>query len=329
MKPRSAEKALKALVALDRAQQYGYREVADTIITALNTSFNAGYRAARDSAFLLDNPHSAGLTSLIGIPWARWQWDLLTGCTQGCVDCPARAYADAAPAQFIADKEHFDQQGASRHDIFAPCRHADVLRAPFDTPTPRSDDPAYFRVLTCWYSDIFDAGIAPAWRDDLFAVIRQCAEHGKPWRFLLRTCQPNNLPDLDWPENVELCLSVTRQMQVADAEAVMKKLRARQPTIPVNLLYDPGEAALRFSTLQGFGWLYLGSLPGAPARDGARHLSGDECYALRAQAALAGCAYTRSPGIRLARLDELSARIKEENPADIVRALCRRMKEWM
>jgi hypothetical protein len=58
-------------------------------------------------------------------------------------------------------------------------------------------------------------------------------------------------------------------------------------------------------------------------------MTGDELYALRAQTALAGCAYTRSPGIRLARLDELSARGTEEDPAEIVRALFRRMEQWL
>ena len=328
LKPRSAEKGLKALKAADSARQNGYSAESDIIIDALNKSFNAGYKAAIASGFLLENVKPSCFTPLKGIAWARWQWDVITGCPHGCKDCPARAFAQAAPMRFLANKIHFAEQSENRQEIFNVRRHREVMRAPFDTPVSRSDDPAYTRVLTCWYSDILDVGIKPEWRAELLSAIRKCNEEGRPWQFLLRTCQPKRLLEILWPDNVEICISVSRQAQVSDAIEVMMDLHRQQPGISLNLLYDPRERILDFATLKGFHWLYLGSLPGASTCYDACRMTIDEFYALRAQAALAGCRFTRSPGICLATLDELAEWIEEIDAADIIRALYHRMEAW-
>jgi hypothetical protein len=53
----------------------------------------------------------------------------------------------------------------------------------------------------------------------------------------------------------------------------------------------------------------------------------DEFYALRVQAALAGCAFTRSPGIHLAELDEYSGMLNDANK--LVRELYQKMGRWI
>jgi hypothetical protein len=227
------------------------------------------------------------------------------------------------------DKEQIEKQETQRAKIFDACMHVAASRAPFNTPAPRIDDPAHFRVVTCWYTDIFDPGIPPKWLAELLEHIRECSNDGKPWQFLLRTCQPQYLPEIDWPDNVEICITIMRQSQVADAEAAIKKLHARQPNLPLHILYDPCEEAISFSTLAGVSWLYIGALPGAPTRKDARRLTLDEFFALRVQAAFADCKITLSPHIHLQGIDEFTASFLDDNPVDVLLALHQRVNKWI
>jgi protein gp37 len=121
------------------------------------------------------------------------------------------------------------------------------------------------RVFCASLADVFDNQVAPAWRADLFALIRECRE--LDW--LLLTKRPQNirkmLPD-DWGDgysNVWLGMTAEDQMRFDQRWPHLSRVRS----VIKFISYEPAIGPLRLPSLGPYpDWLISGGESGGGAR---------------------------------------------------------------
>ena len=236
---------------------------------------------------------------------AQLAWEYVTGCGQGCPECPIRAYAVRVPAKCLADTLKIEAQLERRLNISAPYLHSNRRQAPLETDPPGGILlPSATRILTCWLGDLFAPAIAESWREDVLSVIRACASRSLPWKFLIRTCHPEALLHIDWPSNVELGIYIWRRQQLANVDDALKNLRRKYPTINRFLTVSPRAELLDFTSLNDCSWLYVGDYP-ANAVDPHDRPTLQQFTELSNQAKAEKCHLIPAPGLHFATPEEM------------------------
>ena len=308
MKPTTAEKSLKVITAIDLALAHEMTSEAHKIVDCLNQSVLCGFKEAMNLGIHREHINPRQLQRLSGHTMlAQWQWDPLTGCAGGCMDCPIRTHAQAAPAIFLDNTPDFAPQLERRQKIFAPFFHRNRLYAPMESDMPddaAANSPAY-HMLTCWGGDLFGPGISTEWREEILMVMRASANARLLWRFLLRTCHPEEMLKINWPANVDLGIYLWRKDQIIATMAALRKLRRQFPTHHTFLTVPPRAELLHFTSLADCSYLYLGDFPTRGSRiEKHDHLTTLQYSDLRKQIALDHCRLIVPTHLRLPAQDE-------------------------
>ena len=177
--------------------------------------FEAYYEAAgkRGPVMNVTNDH---------VGWALHTLNVVTGCTWTCPFCYAREIA-----------------GLRYPQGFVPTVRPERLLAPANTTVPRRhlDDPGCRRVFLGSQADWMD----PCFPDAVVrATLDACRAHPE-WEFLTLTKQPQRLADSEYPPNVWVGVTVTRQGQVAPMEAALSRVEAPVRWVSFEPLHGPVE----------------------------------------------------------------------------------------
>ena len=184
-----------------------------TAVAALRDRFATYYAAAGKRGPVLNRTNDH-------VGWVAWTLNPLTGCTWTCPFCYAREIAALRYAQG-----------------FAPTVHPGRLLAPANTAVPEAlaGDPAARRVFLMSQADWMD----PSFPDGVVqSVLAMCAENPE-WEFLTLTKQPDRLAAFEYPDNVWVGVTVTRQGQVAGMESAFAGLDATVRWVSFEPLHGP------------------------------------------------------------------------------------------
>jgi protein gp37/ParB-like chromosome segregation protein Spo0J len=308
MGAKKVEQAAAVVEAIDRLTKNGRAGEAEIIRSELNrASVNRAYTVAfemgvlgttsagqcreDDAGVLIDTwqtmppsetkallekdwpPNSFTRLSSGGAEWARWSWDPVTGCLQGCEYCEAR---DRAVKR-------------CRHG-FEPFFYPGRLKAPAITKlgNPGAGDGAQRNVLTCSMADLFGEWMP----ENIISRVLEAARAAPQWNFLLATKNPGRLTSFQFPKNAWVGASVDSQASIDATENAFTNLHAT-----VKWLWcEPMRDRLTFARLELFDWLVIGGAnPSSqtsefrPPRDWVHHLW--------VQAKAAGCKVYEMPNL--------------------------------
>ncbi len=168
------------------------------------------------------------------IEWAKWSWNPVTGCKHGCRYCYARDIA----RRFYGEYD------------FEPTFHPARLLAPENTKPPKTDDIGYHNVFVCSMADLFGHWVPAEW---IVRVLKACRD-APQWNFLFLTKNPEQLVDIDFPDNAWVGTTVDTQVRVSPAEKAFKRVKAKVKFLSCEPLLEN----LAFSTLEVFDWVIIG-----------------------------------------------------------------------
>ena len=191
----------------------GFRSLNRKTFKALGRAFKKHFDAkgGKGPVMNLTNEH---------VGWALWTLNVATGCTWTCPFCYAREIA----------KLRYEQG-------FAPTIHPERFLAPAGTRIPKkyADLPEARRVFLGSQTDWMDPSF-PDWV--IQATLDMCAENPE-WTFMTLTKQPERLADFEYPDNVWIGITVTRQGQVAAAEEAFAEIDAAVRWVSFEPLHGP------------------------------------------------------------------------------------------
>lgn len=181
------------------------------------------------------------------IEWTDMTWNPVTGCTkisQGCKHCYAERMAHRLHAM-----------GASRYaNEFRLTLHEDLLDRPKSWRRPR-------RVFVNSMSDLFHDDVPVGFIRRAFDTMAACPQHC----FQILTKRSRRLrelaPDLPWPSNIWMGVSVENQSVVKRVEDL-----AKTPAVVRFLSCEPLIGPLERLPLEGIHWVIVGGESGPGAR---------------------------------------------------------------
>ena len=96
------------------------------------------------------------------IEWAKWTWNPVTGCKQGCPYCYARDAANLHYTQFPADQR------------FEPRIWEERLTAPSNTKIPKDKqgEPGWNHVFVCSMASLFGEWVEEKWINQVLDACR-------------------------------------------------------------------------------------------------------------------------------------------------------------
>ena len=176
--------------------------------------------------------------SKLGIEWAQWSWNPVTGCLHTCPYCYARDIAE----RFTSAYPHG----------FEPVFRPDRLNAPGLTEVgPEAEfDTRYRNVFTCSMADLFGRWVPREWIEVVLKVIAENPQ----WNFLCLTKFPKRMAEFDIPPNAWMGTTVDLQARVPAAEAAFEKVGSGVRWLSVEPMLEP----LKFTRLDLFDWIVIG-----------------------------------------------------------------------
>ena len=174
----------------------------------------------------------------VGIEWAQWSWNPITGCLHECPYCYARDITER-------------YQKAFPHG-FAPLLWPERLAAPRLTKVPKqaAEDTRFRNVFTCSMADLFGRWVPREWIEMILEEMRVC----KQWNFLCSTKFPKRMAEFDIPSNVWMGTTVDLQARVANAEAAFAKVNSKVRWLSIEPMIEP----ITFKQLERFHWVVIG-----------------------------------------------------------------------
>ena len=258
MTGKTAELALRVVIAIDNASANGHQEHADFFIARLNKKVLRGYKSAQALGYLTEGMIKTSMTAIKHCSWAHWrQWDPLTGCQGTCLYCSMRDQADRTPVEFIDRKATLDEQQRQLADPYAPRLHPLRLQAPIHTLVANGEEPAHYRVLTGWQGEIFAPEVPQEWIDQVLDTVRASADQGLSLKYLFLTKHPARLLEIDWPPNAWVGITVDSQQRVPEAEETLRELKQRNSALVTYFVCEPLLEELRFNSLAMCNWLFI------------------------------------------------------------------------
>lgn len=176
----------------------------------------------------------------VGIEWAQWSWNPVTGCRHDCPYCYARDIAD----HYTSIYPHG----------FEPAFRPYMLNAPANTRVPEdaATDTRFKNVFTCSMADLFGRWVPAEWIEAVLSTVR----NNPQWNFLFLTKFPKRMAEFDIPRNAWMGTTVDLQSRVANAEAAFARLNADAGIrwLSVEPMLEP----LKFQRLELFNWVVIG-----------------------------------------------------------------------
>jgi len=121
------------------------------------------------------------------IEWTDFTWNPITGCSNDCFYC----YARKISARF--------------NKSFNPAIQLKRLNQPAKIKEPS-------KIFTCSMGEFFDDKVPFAWREEVYAVMKDCPQH----TFQLLTKQPQNITKKDYaimPDNLWLGVTIEERSE--------------------------------------------------------------------------------------------------------------------
>ena len=166
------------------------------------------------------------------IEWARWSWNPVTGCKQGCKYCYAREIAN-----------RFDGH-------FRPTFHENRLTMPINTKLPTNPTIRDRNVFVCSMADLFGEWVSDKWIEKVLNVCREQSQ----WTYLFLTKNPKRYTTIDFPPNAWVGTTIDTQARVKPAEDAFRKVKATIKFVSLEPLLEE----VTFPNPSLFDWYIIG-----------------------------------------------------------------------
>jgi protein gp37 len=222
-------KVEKAFAIIDAGDEGPKKAVSGRSVT-----INKAHKELREKENLnKKSPKGEAIFSEEKNSWARFSWNPMVGCKAGCPHCPGREKAE----------KHFGG--------FKPKFRPEFLKAPQNTPLPKTNDPGDRNVHVCPVTDLFGDGVS----QDRINQVLKAVEQSPDWNFFFLTKNPDRLIEIEWPENAWVGVMVDTQDGGTRAEEAFTKVKCKRKFLYCELGSEP----IAFKTLEPFKWLILES----------------------------------------------------------------------
>ncbi|HLV99172.1 MAG TPA: phage Gp37/Gp68 family protein [Ktedonobacterales bacterium] len=202
----------------------------------------------------------AGKTS---IAWTNRTWNPLTGCTRvtaGCDHCYAFAWHDKMYAAYVRNTGIWPNGQTIPEQYAMPFSQVQLLPKRLDEPL-HIKEPSMFFVNSM--GDFFHHDVPVEYIHQMLDVMRQAHWH----TFQILTKRAGRLrhlgPQLDWPSNVWVGVSIENDLVVGRADAL--RIGAAKAAVRF-ISAEPLLGPLPSLNLDGVDWLIVGAESGAGAR---------------------------------------------------------------
>ena len=179
------------------------------------------------------------------IDWAKWSWNPVTGCRNGCLYCYGRSIATHYPDTF---PKGFD------YDV-----HRDRFNAPRNTKIPEAKikEEGIRNVFVCSMADLFGDWV----EIEVIREILDICSNTPQWNYIFLTKNPTRLLEFEFPANSAVGTTVDVKSRVATAVEIMPQVKA-----PIKFIScEPLLEDLELDDLSWIDWIIIGS-----QTDGAR-----------------------------------------------------------
>jgi protein gp37 len=217
------------------------------------------------------------------IDWAKYSWNPVTGCLNGCNYCYARDMTNHYPKIFP--------------NGFEPTFHPERLLDPANTKLPKAANNGKRNVLVCSMGDLFGDWVPQDWIDH---VIETCKK-SPAWTYIFSTKNPKRLIGTNWPKNAWVGTSIDCQNRISSALPVFKELNEHQfrpgalfvSCEPMNERIDFGEHGLDV-----FDWIIV---CGRSASSGMKAFQPEKAWveSLHESARKSGCMIYDKPNLKV------------------------------
>ena len=190
------------------------------------------------------------------IEWTEYTWNPITGCSSNCGYCYARRMAYRLRGRC----------GYPQDEPFRPTFHPDRILEPTLLKKPS-------KIFTCSMGEFFDREVPALWRELVL-----CVMHHTPHTYQILTKKPLSIPvyeepDLDWPSNLWLGVSVDGVTTTAD---LINRLDAKEFPFTTFVSFEPLLGRIDFSEVYGIPqWVIIGAQTGPNAKPPRKEWIGD------------------------------------------------------
>ena len=176
------------------------------------------------------------------IEWTDCTWNPISGCRRHCKDKEGGKYCYAERMS----KRLEGRFGYPRGDPFRPTFHPGRLKEPYRLRKP-------LRIFTCSMGEMFGDWISQDWIEAILKGIDDNPRH----TFQILTKNPKRLPEIDFPPNVWVGMSIDQQTAVTGLRFLLDS-NAEVKFVSLEPLLEKVDM-----DLSGLGWVIIGGLTGA------------------------------------------------------------------
>lgn len=166
------------------------------------------------------------------IEWAKWSWNPVTGCKQGCPYCYARDIAN----RFYGN--------------FEPKFWPERLTAPKNTKNKFQNLPGGNNVFLCSMADLWGEWVPDEWIYKVLKVIEKSPE----WEYLALTKNPKRYAKVPLPKNLWIGATADTQKRMDDALKVLAPLKDNIRFVSCEPLTEP----IRIPKGKVLDWVIIG-----------------------------------------------------------------------
>ena len=180
------------------------------------------------------------------IEWCDWSWNPAVGCSKRCHDENGKIWCYA-----YWQAKRMKQRCIKCYN-FIPHIHRERLIEPYKKKKPS-------KIFLCSMGEFFDKKMKPEWQEDILEVIYDNPQH----TFISLTKQPQNIPVLEYPENMWIGVSLNGKYDNISLNGWCRLLDDLREKVKIKFLsIEPYMEEINTDFIKYFDWIIIGGLTG-------------------------------------------------------------------